>query len=40
MDIREYLGDLLLLLILVISTLILVFNLNFDLIKSFAAAHS
>ncbi|HNQ29730.1 MAG: hypothetical protein A4E36_01340 [Methanoregulaceae archaeon PtaB.Bin009] len=38
MDIREYLGDLLLLLILVISTLILVFNLNFDLIKSFAAA--
>lgn len=38
MDIREYLGDVILLLILVISTLILVFNLNFDLIKSLAAA--
>jgi len=38
MDIREYLGDVLLLVILVISTLVLVFNLNFDLIKSVAAA--
>jgi len=38
MDLREYLGDVLLLLILVISTLVLVFNLNFDLIKSVAAA--
>lgn len=38
MDIREYLGDVILLVILVISTLVLVFNLNFDLIKSVAAA--
>ncbi|MGV8129550.1 MAG: hypothetical protein ACP5NN_06640 [Methanolinea sp.] len=38
MDIREYLGDVLLLVILVISILVLVFNLNFDLIKSVAAA--
>jgi len=38
MDIHEYLGDLLLLLILVISTLVLVFHLNLDLVKSFAAA--
>ncbi|MCQ8894702.1 MAG: hypothetical protein NQU46_08775 [Methanolinea sp.] len=38
MDTREYVVDALLLIILVISTLILVFNLNFDLIKSLAAA--
>ncbi|MDD1716495.1 MAG: hypothetical protein LUQ01_05800 [Methanolinea sp.] len=38
MDIREYIGDILLLLILVISTLILVMNLHFDLMNSIAVA--
>lgn len=38
MDAREYLVDALLLFVLVISTLVLVFSLNFDLIKSLAAA--
>jgi F0F1-type ATP synthase membrane subunit b/b' len=38
MDIREYLGDMLLLAVLVVSTLVLVFNLRFDLINSIAAA--
>jgi len=38
MDAREYLADALLLFVLVISTLVLVFSLNFDLIKSLAAA--
>lgn len=38
MDTQEYVVDALLLVVLVISTLILVFSLNFDLIKSLAAA--
>ncbi len=37
MDTREYFVDALLLVVLVISTLILVFSLNFDLIKSLAS---
>lgn len=38
MDTREYLVDVILLAVLVISTLVLVISLNFDIIKSIASA--
>lgn len=38
MDTREYLVDVILLAVLVISTLVLVVSLNFDIIKSIASA--